>query len=341
MRYPLPILPGATIGVTAPSSGVDSAMHRRLDLAITNLRDRGYQVLEGQCLRDRNNPASDSAKNRAHDFMELYCHEEVAAIFPPWGGELAIDVLPLLDWDRLRAVPPKWIIGYSDTSTLLLPFTIRLEMGTLHAINLMNCIEAQKDPLSQQLYEVLKTKPGDMVKSVPSMAYQEQFLPFEQFPEAPYVLDHPTAWKVLYGPDSFRFSGRLIGGCLDVVMFLTGTPYGDVARFNQRYSADGIIFYLENCELSPYDVHRALMNLKLAGWFQNINGILIGRNNGPSPASPYSYLEALKETLGDLEVPILYDIDIGHKPPNLNLINGSMTIVVWEGDKREVIQQLI
>jgi len=49
---------------------------------------------------------------------------EVAAIIPPWGGELLIEVLPLLDFNKITETECKWVMGYSDTSTLLMPLTL-------------------------------------------------------------------------------------------------------------------------------------------------------------------------------------------------------------------------
>jgi muramoyltetrapeptide carboxypeptidase len=50
--YPPPLTPGSLIAVTAPSSGVEPRLHRRLDLVLQHLRDQGFRVEEGRCLRD-------------------------------------------------------------------------------------------------------------------------------------------------------------------------------------------------------------------------------------------------------------------------------------------------
>ena len=342
MRYPKPLTEGSKIAVTAPSCGVADNLHPRLDLAIQNLKRLGYEVVEGKCLRDGYRPASDTKENRAAEFMDLYCREDIAAIFPPWGGELAIDILPLLDWDQLKSVPPKWIIGYSDTSTILLPFTTLLDMATLHATNLMDIIESQSHPIVQSVFEAISTLPGDMLKLKQSSHHQTEWEDFGKNPNATYNLTETTQWKPLNRSGDFRFNGRLIGGCLDTISMLTGTQFGRVPDFIRRYGREGIILYLENCEMPPYTLHRTLMNLKLAGWMENLSGLLIGRSPVLNTAQiGYSYLEALENTLSDLDVPILIDVDIGHVPPNLSLINGSKTIVIWEGGEGELIQELI
>ena len=48
--------------------------------------------------------------------------ENIQMIFPTWGGELLIEILDFVDFDALQ---PKWIVGYSDISTLLLAVTLK------------------------------------------------------------------------------------------------------------------------------------------------------------------------------------------------------------------------
>src|SRR5918994_957781 len=62
----------------------------------------------------------------------------IRAVVPPWGGELAIDLLPLLDVAAIGQAQPTWLVGYSDTSTLLLPLTLLTGTATLHAPGLMD-----------------------------------------------------------------------------------------------------------------------------------------------------------------------------------------------------------
>ena len=63
--FPPRLAPGDVIGVTAPSSGVPEHLHPRLELAIKNLKKRGYQVREGRCLRlqHKNKSATQGQQN--------------------------------------------------------------------------------------------------------------------------------------------------------------------------------------------------------------------------------------------------------------------------------------
>src|SRR5690606_1301094 len=89
--------------------------------------------------------------------------------------------------------------------------------------------------------------------------------------------------------------------------------------------------YLENASLSPLALLRALWALRLAGWFDGLRGVLIGRNATPDPTDPaeLSALDALQAVLAGLPYPVLYDVDIGHRPPQFALVNGARAEVRW------------
>ncbi len=58
-------------------------------------------------------------------------------MLPPWGGELAIELIEYIDWDVI-ADSETWFVGWPDISTLLMPLTILTGVATLHGVNLMD-----------------------------------------------------------------------------------------------------------------------------------------------------------------------------------------------------------
>ncbi|MFN1209063.1 LD-carboxypeptidase, partial [Enterococcus lactis] len=61
--------------------------------------------------------------------------ENIQMNFPPRGGELLIEILDSVDFDELQ---PKWIVGYSDISTLLLAITLKTGIATAHGTNIID-----------------------------------------------------------------------------------------------------------------------------------------------------------------------------------------------------------
>ena len=148
-RYPAPLQPGSRIAVMATSSGVRAELHPRLDIVLAHLRAQGFEVEEGRCLRSEQHSASAPAPVRAAELQQLLLRDDVDALIPPWGGELAIELLDRLDWTALQRARPKWLLGYSDNSTLLLPITLRLGWATVHGPGLMDLVPGQSDPLTR------------------------------------------------------------------------------------------------------------------------------------------------------------------------------------------------
>jgi muramoyltetrapeptide carboxypeptidase len=342
ISYPAPLVPSARIAVTAPSSGVEPPCHARLDLALGHLRAQGFGVEEGSCLRAQKQDASAPASVRAAELMHFLLRDDIDAVFPPWGGELAIELLHRLDWAALPGAKPKWLIGYSDSSTWMLPMTLRLGWATVHGPCLMECVPGQDDPLTRDALAHLATPRGGPFVQHASARWQKQWTDFAVEPGCTYQLTEPTCWRELHGHAQARFSGRLVGGCLDTLMHLAGTPFCDVPRFVRDAGSDGTIVYLENAEQSPTGVVRALLGLRAAGWLDGVAGLLIGRSSAPDSSKPQAlrYANALHNALGDLPCPVLVDVDVGHLPPQLLLINGARAVVEFNGAGSSVTQSL-
>lgn len=324
--FPKPLIAGNSIAITAPSSGVSGVALDRLDLVLNNLRSLGYQVIEGSCLRNEYKDASSSTLARAEEFNAFLNDSAISAIFPPWGGELATELLDLIDFELLRAVEPKWFLGYSDLSTLHLPLTLISGWATAHGPNLMDLAPTQSDPLTTSTLSILESTWDEPVIQHSSTCFQTVYTPYESQIDAPFNLSSTTRWWRLDGvEEAIDFQGRLIGGCLDTIGWLAGTPFGDMPSFISRFSADGTVLYLENAAMEPPRLVRCLQSLRRKGWFQGLSGILMGRNAAPEPndANRLKYLEAIRSILSDLTCPVLMDIDIGHLPPQLTLINGA------------------
>ncbi len=339
MRYPTPLRPGDLIAVTAPSSGVADDVRPRLDFCVADLRDRGYEVRVGACM-DGTGIVSAPAADRAAELTDLLLDPAVRAVVPPWGGELAIDLLPLLDFDALAAAEPTWLVGYSDVSTVLTPLTLLTGIATLHAPNLMDTPYRVPEPLVHWL-AAASTPARGTVRQGSASHRQEGWADIRADPEVrEMALTVPTRWQALDGSTDVRFAGRLIGGCLETIALLPGTPYGDLAAFAVREAPEGLVVYLEVADADAAWTSRLLHHLRYAGWFDRATGVLIGRTPG-GPAQGFSQLDALHHALDGLPVPVLYDVDIGHVPPQLALVNGASATVELHGDGHGTLVQML
>ena len=343
LRFPRALRPGDTVAVTAPSSGVgsDGAL-RRLELVLDHWRRRGFRVVEGECLRSQALDQSAPADLRAAELMRFLTDPQVAAVLPPWGGERAIELLPRLDFRALRELPPKWLLGFSDLSTLQMPLALVSGWASAHGSNLMDLAPSQTEPLVTGVFDLLQHDGRQPFVQQASKRYQVKWIPFETDAAAAWNQTEPTRWRRLDGRDDepLAVGGRLIGGCLDTVSRLAGTPFGDVPAFVREHRADGVLLYLENCEQSPCEMLRTLVSLRLHGWFDGLAGVLLGRTAAPEVkgASRLTHAAAVRDALGDLGCPVLVDLDIGHLQPQLTLVNGALAELRHEADGSSLSQ---
>ena len=341
VRYPAPLVPGDRIAVTAPSSGVPDALRPRLEVCLQDLRERGYDVLVGECL-DGSGVVSAPARERAAELQAMLCDPAVRAVVPPWGGELAVELLPHLDLGAVAAAEPTWLVGYSDVSTLLLPVTAVTGVATLHGQNLLETPYRVPAPLRSWL-EVCGTPAGGEVLQGASEAHRSGgHDDWEREPGVrEWTLDEPGGWRLLDpGAGPLSVSGRLVGGCIETVSILAGTPYGDLTGFAEQHAPEGLLLYLEAAEDGAIDVARHLWRLRLAGWFDRANAVLVGRTSAPD-APGFSQVGAVRSALDGLDLPVVLDVDCGHVPPHLALVNGALAQVTVDGDRQEVVQRLV
>ena len=128
-----------------------------------------------------------------------------------------------------------------------------------------------------------------------------------------------------YPDQDADFSGRLLGGCLDCLVNLKGTEFDKTVEFVEKYKEDGIIWFLEACELNVFSIRRAVWQLDHAGWFKYTKGFLIGRPMlFDQPMMGLDQYRAVTDILGKYQVPIIMDADLGHLHPAMPIITGSL-----------------
>jgi len=318
IRYPF-LKKNATIGVTAPSSGVGIQNAELLTLASSRLKSQGFNVIIGETAWKQDKAKSAPANVRGHEFNEMINDDGIDALIPPWGGELLIEALEYIDFDALQ---DKWIVGYSDISVLLLAVTLTTGLATAHGANLIDLRGEYSDDTTALWQAVLETPVGESIVQHSSLKYQREWQHDVPSP-CVFHLTEETYWKSLT-TDAVMMKGRLLGGCIDVIRHLIGTPYGKLQHFQQEMIHDEpIVWYLENCELNAADLRRSLVQMKLAGWFENCSGIMFGRSPANRPVDNYTAEDIYAELSEELKVPIVYDIDCGHVPPQVTFINGA------------------
>ena len=230
-----------------------------------------------------------------HERMKNSVMEEVRRIFKPeflnridedvykrqliscGGGELMCEVVPYIDFERVKQSKPKWYMGYSDnTNFTFLEATIADTAGIYGPCAGSFGMEVWHESLTDAFDRLC----GRKLSFTNYPMWEKESIKDENAPFVGYNLTEKSCISSIPAvakESRLTMRGRLLGGCMDCLINLLGTSFDHVREFNERYSDDGIIWFLEACDLNVMGMRRAMWQMKNAGWFSNVKGFLIGR----------------------------------------------------------------
>ena len=309
------------IGVSALSDGVSKDVDKiRFENGKKNLEEKSYQVkFTNNVFTADEKGRSSSGEIRGEELNSLISDKDVKAIISAKGGNYLMEMLPFVNFENLKE-NPKWIQGYSDNTSILLAITTKLDIQTAYGCNFGDFGMGEWEKSVERNLEILEGK-TNIQKSFEF--YEDGFHDRITGLEG-YSKDQPVFWKNLRNEKETRVKGRMIGGCLDVILNITGTKYDGVLEFSEKYKEDGILFYFETFDMGSEDLVMGLWHLKELGWFKYASGIVFGRPLMYSTFTETTFEEAVESILGELNIPIILDADIGHKGPQFVVLNGAI-----------------
>ena len=376
MRYPNFLQNNGTIGFAAPSCGCATEPYRTgFDSAQKKWRKMGYQMKLGpNCYAGDGVGISSTPQACGQELTEGYCDENSDILISCGGGELMCEILDHVDFERIAKAEPKWYMGYSDNTNFTFLLTTLCDTASIYG----PCAGTfGMEPWHESLSDAMALLRGEKLTMSGYDRWERESLKDEEHPCIPYNLTETSVIKYLLpdgrtnveslakagshtdtagmtaesdgevsvsgnGALQIDFSGRLLGGCVDCLVNLLGTGYDRVTDFVERYQGDGILWFLEACDLNLMGIRRAMWQMEHAGWFQHCSGFLIGRPRVGMGVEEFGIDEyqAVTEMLRKYNVPILMDLDIGHISPMMPLICGSMARVVSDGSTYQVEMSL-
>lgn len=330
MIFPKYIKPGDVIGVTAPSNGItDELKIKRFKNGGKNLKNKGYDVAftPNVFTADERGCSSDG-KTRAKQLNLLIKDQRISYVISAAGGDYLMEMLEHIDFDAIKK-NPKWIQGYSDNTGLLYPITTKCDVATVYGFNFSDFGMEQWQESVERSFAILEGKE----KIQKSFDFFERERHEYSTGLEGYFADEKVCWKNGRGEEKIEMSGRLIGGCLDVISFITGTRFDGTLEYIEKYKEDGILWFLESFDMSDTLLITNLWRLKEMGYFKYASGFVFGRPLMYNTWVGQSYEAAVLSILGNLEVPVIFDADIGHKGPQFSMINGAVAKVTSEKGK--------
>lgn len=283
-RWPRPLRPGDRVAVVAPSSPVFPAP---LDQGLAVLRSWGLDVVEGAHLRSRAGYLAAPDADRGDDLDAAFRDPSVRAVFAGRGGYGVQRIVDGLDWDALAA-DPILLIGFSDITALLHAAWGRLRLVGVHG------------PFAGRLH----------LQSSEAAAALRALL----FGAMPDDLTFRPQQVITPGVAC----GPLLGGNLSLLCAGVGTP--------DELDVAGAVLVLEDVGEAPYAIDRMLTHLRRRGMLAEVAGVVVGtcvRCDPPRDRPSAGIEEVVADRLGDLGVPVVAGLPIGHVDDQVPLLHGA------------------
>jgi len=279
---------GSRIAVVSPASAAKAEL---VQAGCERLRGFGYEPVVMPHALDRG-PLyyAGTAEARVTDLHAAFADTSIDGVMCTRGGWGSAELLPLLDVQLVRA-NPKVFVGYSDHTSLHAWFWNECGLATFYA---------------------------------PMVAADWAKADGVDVPSWQAAVEGDSAWSV-DGRDGLRLlregkaEGRLLGGCLSIVVEALGTPW-------TLKIEEPTVLFLEDIGTKPYKWDRFLQHLKFAGGLKHVKGIVFGDMSANIEPSETALLEgALLHALKDFAGPISIGLKCGH----VDAENRSVPLGAW------------
>ncbi len=294
-----------TIGVFSSSSPVSATAPVRYERGVQFLESKGFHVINGNLYKRNDHYRSGSIKDRADEFNQLLYDEDIDILMAAIGGNNTNSILPYIDYEYIKE-HPKMIIGYSDTTALLLAIYAKTGLITFYGPAVASSfgeLPPFVDRTFDNFYHILVEKNYPFDYAMPEV-WTDEFIDWGSQDRA--KTEAKNEWMCVKEGVA---QGRLIGGNLNTMEGFFGTEYMPEIK-------DGDILLIEDSLKDASTIERTFSMLKLAGVFERVSGIILGKHekfddNGTG-RKPY---EILMEVLGYTDIPVLAEFDCCHTHP--------------------------
>ncbi len=281
---PVPLAKGDTVALVSPSSAVDDTFD--LQLAREVMEALGFEVRTGAHYAARRGHLAGTDAGRAGDINAMFADGEVKAVICVRGGSGAARLLPLLDYDVIRA-NPKVLLGYSDVTALHNAIHAQTGLVTFHGPNGSGSWNRFNADQFRRVF------------------FDRELMQYRNVVDAGDELVQRRNRTVTITGGKAR--GELVGGNLTVLTAVAGSPY--LPDFT------GKVLFLEDVSEAPYRVDRMLSTLKLMGALDKIAGFIFGECTDCDPGDGYGSLtleQILDDHIRPLNIPAYRGAMIGH-----------------------------
>lgn len=277
--------PGDTIAIVSPSYVTSE---ENIEKGMEVVRSWGFVPIKAPHLnKSYLSRYAGTIAERASDIEWAYNNPQVKAILCTRGGYGTIQLLNVLPPD-IYTRHPKWLVGYSDITTLL---SASVTSGTMciHGTMLTSLVGTQGTADDDR--QLVKLLQG----------------------EIPHY-----DWQTDYDNKPGTAQGMLVGGNLCTIAPLIGTAYDFTSKGD-------IILFIEEIGENARNIDRILYSLKVHGTLLRVKGIITGDFYQNGDEFQIGNIEDMirKYTYSEVDIPIAHGFRAGHAGVNYPLIEGA------------------
>ena len=259
----------------------------KLRAGLAVLESLGLRPRLGAAVLERTAHLAGGDDARRADLAAMLADPDVRAVFCARGGYGSQRIVPAIDWDAVRA-DPKPVVGYSDV-TAVHGALARAGVASFHGPMVATDMARGLESTSiASLWSAISDASGGAAAPV------------------------PTAIR------GGRARGPLAGGCLSVFATTLGTPWA--------VDTTGAVLFLEDVHEWPYRLDRLLLQLRQAGTFDRVAGVVFGTLATCPSANGIGPLDVVRDAFADAPFPVGFGLPAGHTPAETGVENFTLPL---------------
>ena len=294
---------GDTVAIVAPS-GILKHREREVQQAVDLLKSWGLHAMVGKHVFSKSNHFAGTDDERCADLQNAMDDPKISAIWCARGGYGTVRVLDKLNYTKFKN-SPKWIIGYSDITAL----HNQVHNEGFESLHALMCVSLTKD--ISDVKEAVSTFKSAIFGNPEN--YTLEGSKYNEIGEA---------------------SGELVGGNLTMLHTMLGS--------DTSLDTTGKILFIEEIGEYKYHIDRMLQSMKRAGYFDNLNGLVVGdmsRMRTNTTLWGTSVEQLILDVLEDYDFPIAFNMPAGHEKDNRALVLGKVVDLKVEKNESKLSYQ--
>jgi muramoyltetrapeptide carboxypeptidase len=295
-----------TIAIIAPSNSMAYLAPPLRTIGVRALESLGYRVRLAPNVDASGLHGAASVAERLADIAWAVREPDVELVMAVYGGYNSNQLLDRIDYEAIAA-SGKAFIGYSDVTSLLVAIGSCAHAPVIHGPAFASFCDPNLFPYTRDGFAAVMA--GDRVTyRTPEASASDQWYTKPGF--GPREIEPFVPWGIYRAGEA---SGVLVGGNLETLLALAGTPYFPETQ-------GGILFLEDATGDKPAAFHRSMTQLAQIGIFRGLRGMMIGKAPfGSSLATPGVVTAILDEVLEGTHCPVLYDVACSHVDPMMTL----------------------